>query len=183
VSSNINQTDDTNAWEALQRGDAAAFRCLFERYHATLLNDAYRLTADKDMARDIVQEVFLKIWNKKEQLTIQSSGKAYLRRAVVNCSLNFLRTHRRHLFEMSEQMSEPIDESPERMIALMETETQEARVRYAIETLPEKCRLVFVLSRFEKMSHKEIAIEMNISVKTIENQITKAIKMLRDALA
>lgn len=180
--SNISASDEKRTWEALQRGDESALRCIFDWYYRALLTDAYRLTANKEIARDIVQEVFVEIWKKRERIAVQLSVKAYLRKSVLNRSLNYLRTRHRLVLDLPDDLPEQPDESPQRLADLLETEEIEAKVRHAIETLPEKCRIIFVLSRFEKMSHKAIASELDISVKTVENQITKAIKTLREAL-
>jgi RNA polymerase sigma-70 factor, ECF subfamily len=167
---------------ALRAGDEQALKGIFQRYYASLLTHAYRITADKDAARDVVQDVFANLWQKRANLDVHTSLQAYLRRAVVNGAINYVKSRQRFLQETPDQWAQVPDDAHDTIAWKEQLEVQEAQVRAAIESLPEKCRLVFVLSRFEQMSHKEIAETLDISVKTIENQITKAMKMLREKL-
>ena len=152
---------------------------LFKRYYAFVSLSVLRLVPDPATAEDIAQDVFFEIWRRRSSLDIHVSLKAYLRRAAVNKTLNHLRDKRNHKNEeLSELQSEiQIPENP-----TLETNELNALIERAIEALPERCRLVFKLSRLEEMSYQEIADKLGISVKTVENQIVKALKMLRDAL-
>lgn len=166
---------------ALRAGDEAALRRIFDRHYPTLLGDIYRIVPDEDTCQDIAQEVFVELWRKRTDLDIHTSLRAYLRRAAVNRALNFLKTNKRYVFDEPEPTA--ADTSARDISRKLEQESLEDALHAAIETLPEKCRIVFSLSRFENLSHREIAERLGISVKTIENQITKAMKMLREALA
>ncbi|MCC6280941.1 MAG: RNA polymerase sigma-70 factor [Saprospiraceae bacterium] len=167
---------------ALSRGDEAALRQIFDRYYNILLGNVYRIIPDEDACQDLVQEVFVELWRKRAELDIHTSLQAYLRRAAVNRALNYLKTQRRVQLQEPDQWSAAADTSAADIRQLEKQESLEAALHRAIDLLPEKCRLVFSLSRFEQMSHKEIAEQLGISVKTIENQITKAMKMLREVL-
>jgi RNA polymerase sigma-70 factor (ECF subfamily) len=167
---------------ALQAGDEAALRRIFDRHYPTLLSDIYRVVPDEDACQDIAQEVFVELWRKHAELDIHTSLRAYLRRAAVNRALNYLKTSRRFVFDEPENSPHAADTSARDITRKLEQESLEDALHAAIETLPEKCRIVFSLSRFEQLSHREIAERLGISVKTIENQITKAMKMLREAL-
>ncbi len=168
---------------ALKRGEPGALRQLFELHYKHLLSDVYRLIKDEDTCKDIAQEVFVELWNKRETLDIHTSLRAYLRKAAVNRALNHIKTSKRIVLEDDAQSWVEVGEDTESELALHETtENREHALRLAIDALPEKCRLVFCLSRFDNMSHKEIAEKLGISVKTIENQITKAMKSLRETL-
>lgn len=166
---------------ALAAGDESALRSIFDRYYATLLGDVDRIIPDEDTAKDIVQEVFVELWRKRAALDVHTSLRAYLRRAAVNRSLNFLKSKQRFIFTEQDE-GQLADQDP--IVSALhqntpQPENMETALHEAIQLLPEKCRLVFTLSKFEQMSHREIAEQLGISVKTIENQITKAMKMLR----
>lgn len=166
---------------ALRQGDESALRVIFERHYSLLLSDVYRIVPDEDTCQDLAQEVFVELWRKRAELDIHTSLRAYLRRAAVNRALTFIKNQRRMRFE-GDDWQETADTSIADIRHKEEQETLEQALHRAIATLPEKCRIVFSLSRFEQFSHREIADQLGISVKTIENQITKAMRMLRDAL-
>jgi RNA polymerase sigma-70 factor (ECF subfamily) len=129
-----------------------------------------------------VQEVFVELWRKRESLDIHTSLRAYLRRAAINRALNYLKANQKLDFDAAEQLVYLADTSEQDIAAQDRQQSREQALHAAIETLPEKCRAVFSLSRFEQLSHREIAERLGISVKTIENQITKAMKVMREAL-
>lgn len=178
------KTDTTEQqWlAALRAGDENALRRIFDRYYPSLLNDVYRIVPDEDTCQDLAQEVFVELWRKRVELDIRISLRAYLRRAALNKALNHLKTSKRFLLDAPERLANTADDSARDIRHKLEQENIESALHAAIETLPEKCRLVFSLSRFEQLSHREIAEQLGISIKTIENQITKAMKMLREAL-
>ncbi len=166
---------------ALRQGDESALRSIFDRHYPLLLQDVYRIVPDQDTCQDLAQEVFVELWRKRSELNIHTSLRAYLRRAAVNRALTYLKNQRRLRFE-GDEWTDTADTSTADIRRKEEQETLEQALHRAIATLPEKCRIVFSLSRFEQFSHREIAEQLGISVKTIENQITKAMRMLRDAL-
>jgi len=166
---------------ALRNGDEEALRRIFDQHYPLLLGDVYRIVPDEDTCKDLAQEVFVELWRKRFELDIHTSLRAYLRRAAVNRALTYLKTQRHLQFEGSE-WDHAADTSAQDIVQQERQETLERALHRAIATLPEKCRIVFSLSRFEQRSHREIAEQLNISVKTIENQITKAMRLLREAL-
>lgn len=177
------ETSEQQLLSALRFGNEAALRQIFDRHYPLLLSDIYRLIPDESTCQDLAQELFVDLWNKRESLDIHTSLRAYLRRAAVNKSLNYIKASRKFQFEDSEDLGHLPDTSTQDASKREKQDTLEDALHAAIDTLPEKCRIVFNLSRFEQLSHREIAEKLGISVKTIENQITKAMKMLRDALA
>lgn len=177
------ETNEQHLLSALRFGNEAALRQIFDRHYPLLLTDIYRLIPDESTCQDLAQELFVELWNKRESLDIHSSLRAYLRRAAVNKSLNYLKAKRRFSFDDSDELTQLPDPSSNDIQHREQQESLEDALHSAIETLPEKCRVVFNLSRFEQLSHREIAEKLGISVKTIENQITKAMKILREALA
>ena len=123
-----------------------------------------------------------KLWEKKDQLQITTSLKSYLFQMVINHSLNYLKknkaqNNRETLYSIYLNNEE---DTTANQVNFKETKK---RVEQAINSLPPTCRLVFVLNRYEQLSHKQIASELNISVKAVENHIIKALKLLRHALS
>ncbi|MBK6994133.1 MAG: RNA polymerase sigma-70 factor [Saprospiraceae bacterium] len=176
------ETPEQQLLSALRFGNEGALRQIFDRHYPLLLSDIFRLIPDESTCQDLAQELFVDLWNKRESLDIHTSLRAYLRRAAVNKSLNYIKANRRNLFEDADDLGHLPDTSASDTKKREAQETLEDALHVAISALPEKCRVVFNLSRFEQLSHREIAEKLGISVKTIENQITKAMKMLREAL-
>jgi RNA polymerase sigma-70 factor (ECF subfamily) len=136
---------------------------------------------DEIAAEEMVQNVFYKLWERTENLSITGSVRAYLYRAVHNESLNYLKhlkVRSEHQLYVSHRMSEGT-EAASKKIQLKELEE---KFHYALNDLPEQCRTIFQMSRFEELRYREIADRLDISVKTVENQIGKALKILRTKL-
>jgi RNA polymerase sigma-70 factor (ECF subfamily) len=166
----------------LRAGESTALDELFRRHYVDLCRMALRFVNDEQEAEDIVQNLFVALWEKRatQQGDLGAVGP-YLRRAVRNRSLNYLRDRKRI----------PVDDGdiPETLPAkdfaddeLTQDELRN-RIHSAIDALPERCRLVFVMSKLEDMSHKEIAGALEISPKTVENQMTRAYRFLREWLS
>lgn len=177
------ETNEQQLLSALRFGNEGALRQIFDRHYPLLLSDIYRLIPDEDTCKDLAQELFVDLWNKRESLDIHSSLRAYLRRAAVNKSLNYIKARRRMDFDDTDDLAQLADTTDHDLQHRKQQDSLEDALHLAIDSLPEKCRLVFNLSRFEQLSHREIAEKLGISVKTIENQITKAMKILREALS
>lgn len=162
--------------------DPVVFEQLFKTHYAPLHRYAYRMVEDVDAAEEMVQSTFAKLWEGRETLRIEESRQAYLYRAVHNRSLNYLehqkvrRTHEAHMRHQGEATADD-SESKTRL------RTLEARLDAALKRLPEGCRTVFQLSRFEDLKYREIADRLGISVKTVEAQMSKALRILRVELA
>ena len=165
----------------LQQGDESALKSIFNQYYKYLLVTAYNIVGDNAKAKDLVQDVFFEIWKKRSQINIQYSLKAYLRKAVVNRGLNYLKMHQR--IDWGEEHFDV--QTPDQTASphtLVEASDLQTIINNTIDNLPPKCKTIFSLSRFEKISHKEIAQKLDISTKTIENHITKALKLIRTAV-
>lgn len=153
------------------------FKTLFFDYFSKLHHYALTIVKNEDEAKDIVQSAFLKLWQKRDEVDINAAGKSYLYTTVYRLSLNSLR-------DRKVQVEYPAD-----LIAAGSTsnpsEIQELRTKLnlAIEQLPLRCKDVFYKSRFEGKKYAQIADEMNISVKTVEAQMGKALKLLRENLS
>jgi RNA polymerase sigma-70 factor (ECF subfamily) len=138
------------------------------------------MVSDQQATEDILQDVFLKIWNNRKDLSFTFSIKSYLYRAAINAALNYLEKNKRTVGLETEYYPEPTAEGVEDQLHFQEVES---RVQEAIETLPPACKTIFVLSRYEEMSYKEIADSLQISVKTVENQMGKALRQMRQYLS
>ena len=165
----------------LTRKDKAAFEQVFKTHYKNLYAYAFTILKDENEAEEMVQQVFFKLWERSEHLSFSGSIAAYLYRAVHSESLNFLKhqkvkeTHRLHVaYSMKNKSEQPQG----KMIG----KELEQKFREALNELPEQCRTVFQLSRFEDMKYKEIAGKLDISVKTVENHMGKALKLLRTKL-
>jgi RNA polymerase sigma-70 factor, ECF subfamily len=172
----ISQTQEQNLLQSLANNEQTAFRSIYDGFYRYLVVTAYAYLRDNDLARDTAQEVFVDLWRRRQDLPEINSLKAYLRRGVCNKSLDILRHRKR--WQTDDTIPETISDSS-RTEQLAETTELAEAVQKAIGELPEKCRAVFLLSRYEQLSHKEIAEQLDISTKTIENQMTKALRHLR----
>lgn len=157
------------------------FEEIFYSNYKSLVQVSYRIVGDVDAAQDLVQDVFCNFWEKQIHTEINSSLKAYLHKSVLNHSLNHLkkmkRADERAAFFYSSTYSE--ENNIESRLDLKDTSS---RIQQIVDMLPTACKTIFILSRFEQMSHKEIATHLDISTKTVENQIGKALKHLRKYL-
>jgi RNA polymerase sigma-70 factor (ECF subfamily) len=132
---------------------------------------------DFDEAKNIVHEVFVTVWEKFDNLPTDTNYRSYLYTAVRNRCLNYLRDKKKHV--MLENMAE---HEPVEINTSLETSELEKEIEIAIETLPEKCRMVFELNRHEGLKYAQIADKMGISIKTVEAQMSKALSVLRTHL-
>lgn len=171
---------DPEILELLSKDSSMAMEVLFQRYYSFLVKTVLRLLPNGPTAEDLVQEVFLELWRKRAHLQIKTSLKAYLRRAAVNKSLNYLRDQRLQIAPQAEDFE--YRETTAGAVEKLESAELQRLINDTIEKLPERCRLVFCLSRFEDMTYQEIADQLDISLKTVENQISKALKILKQAL-
>lgn len=171
---------DQDIIQYINKGDQRGIKFIYDNYYNYLCHAVYKLLPESSTVEDVVQDVIMEIWKKRERLVINISLKAYLRRASINKTLNLIRS-RRMVFENDENYKETFISS-EDIEENMEVEELKMRINESIDGLPDKCRTVFMLSRFEDMSYKQIAAELDISIKTVENQISKALKILRLAV-
>ncbi|WP_266202688.1 RNA polymerase sigma-70 factor [Pontibacter kalidii] len=155
------------------------FEALFRRNYGHLCQRMQRITSDAAVAEDLVQEVFISFWN-NEQWQAVENPEAYLYRACLNKALNHTTSQKRRT-ELAQQYQQGQDHATtaDQDLALQELQQQ---VQQAIDALPAVCRKVFLLSRHEEMTHKEIADFLNISPNTVDNHIKKALAVLRRLL-
>jgi len=167
--------------ERLRQGDEAAFDAIFREWYPSLVRSAESIVRSRAVAEEVVQDVMLELWRRRESLAKDSSPQAYLFQSTRNRALN----HIRH--ERVEQKSEPELIRQTEMTAsahsqLVEEEI-EAALKTAVSELPDRCREVFELSRIHGLKYAEIATTLGSSVKTVEAQMGKALRTLRVKLA
>lgn len=167
--------------ESLRQGKKSALQTIFELHHAEVCRTIYKLIPDAALMEDLAQEVFIRFWEKREHIEITESIGGYLHRMAINEALAYLR-RRRYFEDISEAAYLPVAESEHSEAEILHKDLS-ARLQTALESLPPRCRVVFQLSRFEELSYREIAAQMDISIKTVENQMGKALRFLREQLS
>ncbi|HEX2847865.1 MAG TPA: RNA polymerase sigma-70 factor [Chitinophagaceae bacterium] len=175
------EIDDQSLNTLLAKKDEAAFEQVFKTYFKNLHAYACTILKDEDEAEEMVQQVFFKLWERAENLSFNGPIAAYLYRAIHNECLNYLKHQKvrsNHQLYVAHSMKNQADHAQGKVMG----KELEARYKKALEELPEQCRLIFQLSRFADMKYREIADELDISVKTVENQMGKALKLLRQKL-
>lgn len=166
----------------LGQRDEKAFEQVFKQHYRALHAYAFTLLKDDAAAEEMVQNVFCKLWERTDGLQINGPIGAYLYRAVHNESLNYLK-HLKVRSEHSLRVSYQMDGRGESASRTLRAKELEEKLRAALNELPEGCRTVFQLSRFEDLKYSQIAEVLGISIKTVENQMGKALKLLRTRLA
>lgn len=173
------KSEDIELMDRMRSGDDIALRLIYDKYWNHLYNSAFNLLKDQQACEDIIQEVFINLWNKREFIEIKVSLKAYL----------FASTR----YEVYRQVRlgnvrvDIFDHVHERLITPSEYGNIEhkellSQINSIVDKLSTKCKEVYKLSREEQLSHKEIASQLDISTKTVENHLTKALRQLRISL-
>lgn len=160
---------------------AAALEELFKTHYLQLCNYAYIFLKDTDESEDVVQGVFYQLWKKKDSTEITTSLKSYLFTAVRNNCLKRI-SHLKIKNQYKETVLHMDDKGSNNTMDRIVSRELEEEIKRAIENLPEQCRLIFTLSRQSGLKYTEIAEHLEISVKTVENQMGKALKVLREKL-
>jgi RNA polymerase sigma-70 factor (ECF subfamily) len=176
--------DQQRRWvDRIRAGDEEAFRAVFDTYYEDLCRFASQFVSVPSHARDIVQQVFLKIWESRSEWTVHTSLKAYLYQSVRNRALNSVRRDRASA-AMEDRLKEASSSAQERTA---EDRYRTARLREqidaAIARLPTRQKTAFLLQRRHGLSYREIAAVMDITPKTVENHIGRALQFLREELA
>ena len=170
---------DPELLKQIRQGNEESFAKAFDHYYTSLCYFADKFIHDLDESRSLVQQVFVDLWIKRDKLVIQHSLKSYLFKATKNSALDYLK----HKLVETKYLN---DIKPEEIIVerdLIEEAELNARINAAIGELPEKCREIFLLCRFEELRYTEIALRLGISVKTVEMQMGIALKKLKSKLS
>lgn len=168
----------------IRNGDRAAFEALFRTYAEPLCDFVEGYVETPEVAEELVQDLFLKIWSQRETWDVQRSVKSYLYTAARNRALDHLK-HRRVVDRWEEEQARRHDNAyrPPRPVKDLQHEQLRKEVQQAIEHLTERRRLVFSLSRHHDLTYKEIAAILDLSVRTVETHMREALKSLRDLLS
>jgi RNA polymerase sigma-70 factor (ECF subfamily) len=173
--------DDRALMARMAAGDERAFDALFRRWYAQLVRVASFIVHDTGAAEEVVQEVWLELWRRRATLVLDEEPRRYLLRATRNRALNLLR-HERVIERGAERLGTP-DSVPASAPAELDARELERAVTRAVAALPPRCRAVFELSRRDGLSYAEIATALDVAPKTVENQMGKALRILRQSLA
>lgn len=175
------ELEDQAIGTLLSKRDETAFEQVFKTHFKRLHAYAFTILRDEMEAEEMVQQVFFKLWERNENLSLTGSVSAYLYRAVHNESLNYIKHQKvrsNHQLHIAYSMKNEV-EHPAKKILSGELEK---KIHSALNELPEQCRTIFQMSRFDELKYREIADKLGISVKTVENQMGKALKLLREKL-
>jgi len=163
-------------------GDENAFKYFFDTHYDNLCNFVNSYLRDETLSEDVVQSIFIYLWEKKDSLPSNCSVKSYLYAASKNRSLNQLRDIKNKNRIVGELLAHPALISDEKADQFLEFEELKKIISNAIDGLPAQCKTIYQLSRDEGLTNKEIAEKLGITVKTVENQMTIAIRKIKDFL-
>jgi RNA polymerase sigma-70 factor (ECF subfamily) len=171
--------DDSKLFKKIIKGDLKAFESLFRKYYSYLCSVADRYCRDRDTAEEIVQDLFYRLWEKKQEISIDRSVKSYLIKAVYFNTINRMKQQRRDV-ELSNLHTEAMTGSSAEELVEM-TDISEL-VEHTLNRLPARGQQIFRLSRLEGLTYREIAGKLGISVKTVEAYMGQALRLFRDSM-
>lgn len=175
------QNEELFIFNRMVEGDKEAFRFFFEKYYTDLCNMVNIYLHDPMVSEEIVQDVFIYLWERKEEMNIESSVKSYLLRASKNKSLNHIRNEKNKL-AIHNRLANFSGSAVEMPDSVMDSNQLRKVIGAAIDSLPDRCREVYILGKERNLSYKEISAELGISVKTVEVQMGRALRKLREQL-
>jgi RNA polymerase sigma-70 factor, ECF subfamily len=168
-------------FQNIKKGDKKSFEQLFKLYYAPLCLFSHKFIADNDECEEIVQGFFMKLWDKREKIEINTSVKNYLFSSVRNSCFNYLKHKKIHNLYQKQVLQGYEDPQNDYSYFFLEADLYE-KIDNAISELPDRRREIFVLSREKGLKYKEIAEQMGLSIKTVEAQMGSALKTLREKL-
>ena len=181
TNANQNLTEELFIFQRMADGDHHALRFFFDKYYVDLCNYVNLYIRNKSVSEDIIQDIFIYFWEKKGTINLNSSVKSYLLTAARNKFLNHIRSEKSH-----QTINQEVILNSETIVNpnynLLDINRIEGFISESIDKLPPRCREVYLLHKQENLSYKEIALRMEISEKTVENQMTIAIRKLREQL-
>ncbi|HEX2921287.1 MAG TPA: RNA polymerase sigma-70 factor [Bacteroidales bacterium] len=175
-------TSDKERIRRIRGGDVKEFESLFRSSYPSLVRYAKVLVKDHDTAEEIVQDLFVRLWQNKNDLLIDSSLTGYLFRSVHNRCLHHI-NHLKVVEKYNEEMSQKQPESPESPADILNYAELQGKIARILEKLPERCGQIFFMNRFEGLKYAEIAQKLSVSIKTVEANMGKALKEFRKELA
>lgn len=176
----MDNKDNKSAFHA-GSGSIAAFEDLFKQYYASLVVFACKYVSDTDIAREIVQDFFVRLYEKRQTLSIDISVKSYLYRSVYHCCINYI--NQRNIQDKHLKNIDLERDNEDNLESEINTIELQQRIYEVIDSLPAKCKRIFKMNRLEGLKNEEIAMQLNLSKRTVETQISKALKILRKKLS
>lgn len=177
-----NDFDDQFWIENIQKGDEESFECLFKKYYQPLTRFAWRYVSSKAIAEELVQELFTNLWEKRKDLDTTGSIRPYLYKSVRNLSINHL-NHQEVKNRYDKQWTSQRENSEIKFHDEIREEQIRNAITTAIEELPPRSKITYKLHRYDGLTYAEIADVMEVSVKTVESQMTRTLKLLRERLS
>jgi RNA polymerase sigma-70 factor (ECF subfamily) len=173
--------DDRALLDRLRHGDEAAYDAIFRAWYAPLVRRTTGMVRERAVAEELVQDVMLELWRRRETLDVNRSIAGYLFQAARNRALNHLRHLQVERRDLAQAAPEPSRDAP--APATLAAEELDAAIRRTMDELPPRCRQVFELSRVQGLRYAEIAESLGISVKAVEAQMSRALRTFRERLA
>ncbi|RXG11983.1 RNA polymerase sigma-70 factor (ECF subfamily) [Leeuwenhoekiella aestuarii] len=170
--------DDKKLLKKLRKGDTAAYKYLFSTYYTWLCNYVLKLCNDPSLAEDIVQETMINFWEKRDTILITTSLKSYLFRSCHNQFLQHIRKQKIK-FDFLDNIRWEVIASAQKEDT-SERDRDLEKLNNLIDKLPPRCKEVFIKNKIQKKKYKEIAVDLGISIKTVENQMSKALHFLKE---
>ena len=167
--------------EQIRNGDKQAIESIFKTYYGPLCGYANKILNDIDFAEEIVQEIFFQLWQKRKDLPEIVSFKSYMYRSVHNACLNHIK-HKKIEQKHSDHVIYVQENTVEDFVDLAETTELQEKIRIAIEKLPPERKKIFLMIRYDDLKYSEVAEKLGISIKTVENQMGTALKLMRQEL-
>jgi len=181
MSENSTEQDDMLFFNSLKKGEEWAFKKLFDVYYRKMVAYANKYLEDLDLSRSVVQDTFVMLYEKRDEINIHTSFNSHLYQTVRNRCLNIIKRnkmaleHHQHILETKNDFEEQFDN--------LEYTELENCISKAIESLPPQCKKIFKMNRFDGIGNQNIADELNLSKRTVETQISKALKIIRSELS
>lgn len=181
------QINDTILLQRLKEGDYFAFEHLFKTYHLKLFSFAKRILKDDTLARETVHDVLLRLWNRKNKIVLKKSLESYLIISTKNQCINYLRTRKSEIKALSDKDINLIEDEldyyqAEGILDILMSADLEDRIQNAIQQLPKQQQKVFILSRFDGHSSREISRELKLTLRTVETHLYLALKFIKTKL-
>ncbi len=173
---NLSPLPDDKLSQAIKSSDSAAFKILYFRYYEPLYNFVWHRTYSTELAKDLLQETFTRLWQNRQKLDVNKSIKAYLYRIANNLIIDYNRKNASKKSYLS-KLNRESNSGNEQSIEI------ELSIKTALDNLPEKLRTVFTLSRYQGLKYSEIAEVCSISIKTVEKWMSQALQLLRKELS
>lgn len=177
----VSHLSDDELLLLLKRDDKPAFSEIYNRYWEKMVTYSIRLTRSEDESADIVQEIFISLWNRRLNLSVKGSLAAYLIKSTRNLSLRYIERHV-HSIDFFEKLTEFIVDRSQNIEENISLKELQDKIEVAITKLPKKMQQVYLLSRDEQLSHREISEKLFIAEGTVKKQINNALKIISESL-